>query len=90
MIGRRQSRLRRQNSCVKGWSDGSEVGVRSPHPPGSGGHGDWLMFKPLRVSGKHKLSNDLTRCLESFREMNINVKIIFPMLSPGRCTRCAL
>lgn len=41
------------------------------------------MFKPQRES---KLLSDLTDCLESFRDTNPDVKIIFRMFSLGYFT----
>lgn len=35
-----------------------------------------------------KLLNDLVMCLEFFHDMNINIKIILPILSPDRFILC--
>lgn len=44
------------------------------------------MFKISRVLGDYKVLSYLPECLESFRGMNTNVKIMRPIFSPGRFT----
>lgn len=44
------------------------------------------MFAPVKVLGQYKLLKDLTDYLQTFHDLNINVKIKFPMHSLSLCT----